>query len=410
MGTRFVKLTRSAIRALKSGESITEAGISFKREQNGDGVFSINIMIEGERIHRVIGRESDGTTKQQVTEYINKLRHDAKMGRLALPKGRKISLSFVDAARKYLSKLDEEVGKDLVMKRRRLENHLVKFFGAMPLSKLSSFDVERYKKFRLEECAMRGKRKDGSAVYAGKTKPATVNRELAVLSHLMNKAVEWGWLGHSPVKIRRLQEGGGRIAYLTLEQMESLLDCAIRDRNPQIYPFILIGLNTSMRLSEILSIRRENVKLERMIIYIPKAKAGAREQPITPELARFLKEYLACLPIGTEWLFHSPASVTGHTVNVRKAFRRVVAHAGLDLDSVTPHTLRHTAITHLVQAGVDLPTVQRISGHKNLSMIQRYAHQNGAHVAESMEKLDTRYQSTARVLTGLHKNYTTELR
>jgi site-specific recombinase XerD len=58
---------------------------------------------------------------------------------------------------------------------------------------------------------------------------------------------------------------------------------------------------------------------------------------------------------------------------------------------VVRHTLRHTAITHLVQAGVDLPTVKRISGHKTLLMVERYAHQNGTHIQAAMDALEARY-------------------
>lgn len=79
-------------------------------------------------------------------------------------------------------------------------------------------------------------------------------------------------------------------------------------------------------------------------------------------------------------------------MDIRNAFRRVVTAAGLDPDKVLRHTLRHTAITHLVQAGVDLPTVQRISGHKTLAMVARYAHQNGAHIASAMDKLEAVYR------------------
>jgi len=75
-------------------------------------------------------------------------------------------------------------------------------------------------------------------------------------------------------------------------------------------------------------------------------------------------------------------------MNVEKQFRRVVAAAGLE---VVRHTLRHTAITHLVQAGVDLPTVQRISGHKTLQMVVRYSHQNGEHIKSAMDALEERY-------------------
>jgi site-specific recombinase XerD len=73
------------------------------------------------------------------------------------------------------------------------------------------------------------------------------------------------------------------------------------------------------------------------------------------------------------------------------AFLRTVIAAGLNAQQVVRHTLRHTAITHLVQAGVDLPTVKRISGHKTLAMVERYAHQSGTHIADALEKLDARY-------------------
>jgi len=71
-----------------------------------------------------------------------------------------------------------------------------------------------------------------------------------------------------------------------------------------------------------------------------------------------------------------------------------VIAAGLDPTQVVRHTLRHTAITHLVQAGVDLPTVKRISGHKTLTMVERYSHHNGDHIREAMDKLENRYRVT----------------
>jgi integrase len=149
-----------------------------------------------------------------------------------------------------------------------------------------------------------------------------------------------------------------------------------------------------MRKMEILSIRREHVDLERRVIYIPKAKAGAREQPITSHLTSFLESYFDVFSDGGGWLFPSLASKSGHTVDIREPFRRVVIGAGLDPREVTPHVLRHTATMHLVQVGIDLPTVQRISGHKTLSMVARYAHQNGAHIQAAMDKLEERYTVT----------------
>jgi len=75
--------------------------------------------------------------------------------------------------------------------------------------------------------------------------------------------------------------------------------------------------------------------------------------------------------------------------------------AGHDPDLVTPHILRHIVITHLVQTGVDLPTVQRISGHKTLSMVARYALQSGAHIQTAMSKLQDRLDKTEQGTSAL---------
>jgi hypothetical protein len=92
MAKTFIKLTRLIMRRLLPGKKLNEHGIEFERTTNGDGVFTVNIMVDGERIHRVIGRESDGTTRTQAEEFIEKARQDAKAGRLNLPKGRKTAM------------------------------------------------------------------------------------------------------------------------------------------------------------------------------------------------------------------------------------------------------------------------------------------------------------------------------
>lgn len=397
MAKTFTKLTRPLMRKLAAGEKLNEHGITFERQASGDGVFSVNVMVDGQRIHRVIGRESDGTTRTQAEEFIEKARQEARAGRLSLPKGRKLALTLRDAALDYLERLHESGGKDLKMKKMRLDLHLVPFFGDMALAKIGSFDIERYKKQRQQETVIvrpRGKAIAQTAERSAPVKPATINRELAVLSHLLNKASEWGWIDRPAARIRRFQEGQGRITYLTTDQIKRLLEVAKADGNPVIYPFIVIALETSMRKMEILGIRKENIGIQRRIIYIPavagETKTGAREQPITQHLADFLAGYLEAAQAGTPWLFPSPGAMSGHVMDIRKPFRRVVEAAGLDPDQVVRHTMRHTAITHLVQAGVDLPTVKRISGHKTLAMVERYAHQNGAHIESAMDKLQDR--------------------
>lgn len=378
MPKRFSRLERGAVRSLRTGQSITEHGITFTREPSGDGMYSVNIMVDRRRIHRVVGRESEGVTRQQAEDFISQARADARRDRLDLPEARKTPLGFREAAARYIDRLEQEGGKNIKAKRRQIAQHLTPFFADRPISHVSSSEVERFKKERRSERAA----------------PATINRELAVLSHLLSRALEWGWIKAAPAKIRRFQEANARIVYLTKEQCAALEQAAAQDQNENVHAFVMIGLRTGMRHSEILAIRHENIDLDRKAIWIPQAKAGAREQPVTEDLIDYLRERLKMLPSGSPWLFTSPGSKTGHVHTIRKAFRRSVKRAGLDPAVITPHVLRHTVVTHLVQAGVDLPTVQRVSGHKTLAMVARYAHQNGEHIRAAMDKLESRVRKT----------------
>lgn len=373
-----MRLTRLALRALRPGDHLTAGGIRFDRLADGDGRYTVELMVDRIRIHRVVGLESSGVTLTQAQELIDQLRADARRDRLALPQRRKVVLSFTAAADQYLERMEAGQGKNLKQKRQQLDQHLKPFFGDKPLSRIVAFDLQRYVKQRQGQ--------DAAA--------ATINRELAALSHLLHRAIEWGWIERG-VKVPRLREDNRRLIYLTQEQMDRLLTAARADTCWAIYPFILIGLHTAMRLMEILSMRWAHIDLARRVIHIPQAKAGARDQPITAALADYLGELRSLSP-GADWVFPAEDSASGHRIAIEKPFRRVVAAAGLNPQEITRHTLRHTAITHLVQAGVDLPTVQRISGHKTLAMVARYSHQSGEHIAAAMDRLSERVTQELR--------------
>jgi integrase len=378
MTVKFNRLTRASQRALSSGRKISEHGIDFEKLSNGDGRYTINVMVDGRRIHRVVGKESEGVTRLQAEELIAKLRTDSRHGRFNLPKGRKTILGFKEAGESYIKKQINQGAKNLIKKQNLLRQHLIPYFKEIPLNQIDISNVEEYKKFRGENNA----------------KPATINRELAILSHLFSKAREWKWIENKPAVIKRYKEEQTKFTYLTVEQIERLIEATKQDQHWQVYLFTIIGLETAMRRMEILSIELKDINLERRMIYIPHAKADARQQPITANLADILLMYIKTIEPGQRWLFPSKRSASGHTMNIEKSFRRVVRAAGLNPEEILRHTLRHTAITHLVQAGVDLPTVKRISGHKTLQMVERYSHQNGNHIQAAMDKLEKRYHHT----------------
>ena len=128
---KFNRLTRPDIRQLEAGDQITEHGITAERVADGSIRYSVNVMVDGERIHRVIGRQSEGVTRTQAEEFIAQARAKAREGRLNLPSGRKITLTFERAADVYLQKLHESGGKGIAGKERSLRLYLRPFLASV---------------------------------------------------------------------------------------------------------------------------------------------------------------------------------------------------------------------------------------------------------------------------------------
>jgi integrase len=375
MALRLNKLTRNAVRALKPGDrAIIEHGIKAERLASGDARYSINVMVDGARIHRVVGNESDGVTREQAERLIEKLRTDARSGRLDLPKGRKLHRSFVEAAEGYLERLESTDGKDLTNKRRHLRTHLVPYFGAQRLDQLKEFELKQYRK----------KRQDAGATQA------TINREFSTLLHMLNRAIDWKWMSRDQKpRIEKPREPRKQIRVLTDAQCKALMTTAIADQDDLLWLFVAFGLGAAMRHSEIMRVRYDDVDFATRRIWINKAKAGEREQPITPALADALarQRKSAADPNGHVFPARERAK-RAHRRDMRIPFERAVSRAGLDPTKVTPHVMRHTAITRLVQAGIDIPTIQRISGHKTVAMVLHYTHVHGSHIDNAIETLD----------------------
>ena len=382
MSLKFQQITRTAIKDLATGKRINEHGVTVERTKTGDIRYSVNIMVDGQRIHRVIGKESEGVTREQAERAIETFRTKAREDRLDLPTARKRHLLFKEAATDYLDRLTQTLapGKkghaDLPNKRRNVEQYLSPYFGNHQLHKITSFAVKHYARQRHDQGA----------------KQATINRELATLSHLLNKAVSWKWIkADQRPEIEKGDEDAKQIVILSINDQKALMKAAIGDQDPATWLFVAFGLNTAMRHSEILRVRWDQIDFQHRRINIPEAKAGQRQQPITKGLAELLAQERKQRDDQEGFIFAPTRSdgKSGHRRIMSKQFARTVTRAELDPAKVTPHIMRHTAITQLVQSGVDLPTIKSISGHKTLSVLMRYVHLVSDHIDQAVAHLDT---------------------
>ena len=125
-------------------------------------------------------------------------------------------------------------------------------------------------------------------------------------------------------------------------------------------------------------------------IWIDKAKAGERARPITPSLRDALRRKLQTEDDQTGWIFPSrwKQSRQPYRESMEDGFRRAVTRAGLNPATCTPRTMRHTGITRLVKNKTDVPTIQKISGHKTTAMVLHYVHIFGEHIDNEMSVLD----------------------
>jgi integrase len=379
MALRFTRLTRPAIRALKVAEKIAEHGITAARLVDGDVRYTAAVMVDGRRIHRVIGVESVGVTRTQAEEFIEQARSDARHGRLSLPAGRKITLTFAAAADLYLKKLKEVEGKDYTNNEQHIRLHLKPYFGAMRLDQITAFTLQKFQ----AHCQKKGMAE------------ATANRILATYRRMGRKLVRWRVVSSVLPMIELRKERNARDCVISEEQEQRLLAAALQDANPYTWLFIKLGMATSLRHSEMLRARWDGFDPERRRLRVQVKGGRWRRQPLTRGITEILarEQEMAQDPSG--WLFPSPASQTGHIDSMRAPFTRCVVAVGLNPAIVVPHVMRHTAITRLAAIGADIKTIQEFSAHESLAMVLRYAHAQDRAIDSALDRLEQAHMPAA---------------
>jgi integrase/recombinase XerD len=141
---------------------------------------------------------------------------------------------------------------------------------------------------------------------------------------------------------------------------------------------------TGMRVSELVSLPRAVLDGDPRVLTI-KGKGGReRLVPLNSAARAALDRYLAAgepaedglaRPLRTKWLFPSK-SVAGHLTRQRLAqeLKALAEAAGIDLERVSPHVLRHAFASHLLDRGADLRSVQQLLGHADISTTEIYTH------------------------------------
>lgn len=263
---------------------------------------------------------------------------------------------------------------------------LLRYFGDMPIDRILSDDVEKFKVWRARQKKAAAGRKSKRTRHAAKAtkqlRPATINRELACLKHLFTRNDDL--VPQNPVrKVKMLDEDNLQLRVLTHEEeMVYLMACSqpLRD-------IAILMLDTGMRPEEVCRIRRENVHLDQGYVFNPfgKTKAARRKLWLSEQQSRsidILTNRLA--KIKGDYLF--PGRVEGKSiVKVNAAHTSAVKRS--KVSHFTLYSLRHTFATRMAESDVDIVTLAAILGHSKLAMVLRYCHPSEQHQAAAMLRM-----------------------
>jgi site-specific recombinase XerD len=160
-----------------------------------------------------------------------------------------------------------------------------------------------------------------------------------------------------------------------------------------VYRLMLtIAYAAGLRVSEVVALRAADIDSARMVLHVRKGKGGKERQvPLSPVLLDQLRAYWRshrAVLADSPWLFPS-RDRSKHVSKdlVQRACKRAARRANLAKD-VTPHTLRHSYATHLLEAGTDLRTVQELLGHAWMTTTVVYTHVRRKLVGKAPSPLD----------------------
>jgi len=313
-------------------------------------VYWIDYLVDGQR-----RRERIGPNKEAADQRLREVLTARTEGRY-IQKSPDSRIFFKDLAAWYLE-LPEVKAKRSYDRDQRSMKNLLPFLGDRLLKDITPALVEAYRQRRLGQPS-------GRAPY-GPTKPASVNRELAVFKTIFSKAIKNGKAEKNPAQgVKLLKENNERNRILTPgEYIRLLAHCPAH-----IKPVVKVAYYTGMRQGEILNLTWGQVDVKEGFIKLEAWDTKTNDPRLVP-LTRELVEMFKAMPRGLPAV--KVFTYAGRQIGaIKRGFTTACKRAGIE--DFTFHDLRHTAINNWRLQGHDYFRIMAATGHKTMTVFKRY--------------------------------------
>ena len=196
-----------------------------------------------------------------------------------------------------------------------------------------------------------------------KASPSTIALAKAALKYYYDEILHKGIVNLKTPKIAKKLP-----VVLTKEEVKGLIEHAGSNKSSIILKMLY---SSGIRVSELVSLKTTDLELDKRTAWVRKGK-GSKDRLIilSDAVAKDLLKYLKEHPCGVLF-FGKKGALT--TRNIQKIVQGAAKRAGIN-KKVTPHTLRHSFATHLLENGTDIRLIQELLGHSNLQTTQIYTH------------------------------------
>ena len=210
----------------------------------------------------------------------------------------------------------------------------------------------------------------------GKCGHYAANRVIKLISSMFNRAPQWGWTGENPAAGIKPFKETKRQRFLDADELPNFFRSLAEEQNATIRDYILTGLLTGARRSNLLSMAWNEIRWGRAVWEIPaeKSKSGeAMDVMLTPPMLDLLERRRDDPKADPVWVFPGPGK-SGHLVEPKAAWARILKRAGIT--DCRLHDLRRTLGSWQALQGASLAIIGASLGHHSLQATQVYARLN----------------------------------